>query len=171
MRLFLTCCVLSFSLTCHGPATAAPGGQDAVSADTQTQQKTEVQVYLAKIDHMLALAADGQYGRLKRGSEEKLEAERDRIESVLGSHTTVADLPPGDQLALQDAEDSIAAILQNKDKDRMICTRETQIGTRFSTKSCMTVSQREARAASGAEAVESAQRLTCVESATSQCGR
>ncbi|MEO5962216.1 MAG: hypothetical protein ABIP87_02135 [Thermomonas sp.] len=148
---------------------AAPAGQLAGSADTQTQPETEAQAYVAKIDRTLALAAQGQYGKLKRGSAEKLQVERDRIASVLAIRATVADLSPAEALTIQNAEDGITAILRNKEKDRMVCTREIKTGTRFSTSECMTVSQREARAASAAEATGKVQREICIAGEGNTC--
>ena len=170
MRLFVTCCLLTLSLACHRPATAAPGGQEAVSAGTQAQPETEAQVYLAKIDHTLELAANGQYGTLKRGSAKQLQVERDRIASVLAIRATVADLSPDEALVIQNAEDGITAILRNKEKDRMVCKREIKTGTRFSTTECMTVAQREARANSAAEATGKVQREVCIPGEGNPCG-
>ena len=168
MRIFLAYCLLGLSLTFHGATTATPTDQQAISADAQN--KTEAQAYLAKIDDSLALGANGQYGTLQPGSAKKLRAERDRIAGVLANRTSFADLTGDDRLAIQNAEDAITAILRNKDKERMVCTREAKIGTRFATKECMTVSQREARASSAAEAVGEVQRGSCVPSESNKCG-
>ncbi len=170
MRLLFICCVLILSLTCYGTATAAPVGQDAVSADTQAPPVTEAQAYLAKIDHTLELAADGEYGTLKRGSAKKLQVERDRIAAVLAVRATVAELSPDEALTIQNAEDGITAILRSKEKDRMVCKREVKTGTRFSTTECMTVSQREARSSSAAEATGTVQRNVCVPGEGNGCG-
>ena len=171
MRLFLGCCLLGVSLTCYGAPTAAPADQQAVSADTQTQTETDSQAYLAQIDQSLALAANGQYGTLKRGAGKELQAARDQIASVLASRPTIAELSPDERMALQNADDAITAILQNKDKQRMVCRREAKTGTRFPTTECMTIAQREARANSAAEATGNVQRETCVPGETSTCSR
>ncbi|MGV8921821.1 MAG: hypothetical protein ACOH1L_00515 [Thermomonas sp.] len=141
-----------------------------MSVDTQTPPETEAQAYLAKIDHTLELAANGQYGTLKRGSSEKLQVERDRIASVLAIRATVADLSPDEALTIQNAEDGITAILRSKEKDRMVCKREIKTGTRFSTTECMTVSQREARASSAADATGTVQRNVCIAGEGNTCG-
>ena len=170
MRFFLTCCVLTLSFTCHGVVAATPAGQDPASAETQAQPQTEAQAYLAKIDHTLAMAADGQYGNLKRGSAKKLQVERDLIASILATKPTVADLSPDEALTIQNAEDGITAILRSKEKDRMVCTREAKTGTRFATTECMTVAQREARSNSAAEATGNVQRNVCVPGEGNGCG-
>jgi hypothetical protein len=167
MRLFLACALIALSLTGHQAAAAAPADQQAVAPVGQTQ--TETQAYLAKLDQTLALAGKGQYGKLKRGAADDLQSARERIASALAGRTTFVGLPANDQLKIQNAEDAIAAILRNKDKDRMVCTREAKTGTRFSTTECMTVAQREARASSAAEATGTVQRETCVPGETSTC--
>lgn len=169
MRIFVTCCLLTLSLTCYRPAEAAPPGQQAVSTDAQIQPETDAQAYLAKIDQTLALAANGQYGSLKRGSAEKLQVERERIANVLANRTTVADLPVDDRIAIQNAEDAITAILRNKDKDRMVCTREAKTGTRFATTECITIAEREARAKSAAESTSNVQRDACIPGENNPC--
>ena len=125
---------------------------------------------MAKIDHTLELAANGQYGTLKRGSAKQLQVERDRIASVLAIRATVADLSPDEALVIRNAEDGITAILRNKEKDRMVCKREIKTGTRFSTTECMTVAQREARANSAAEATGEVQREVCIPGEGNPCG-
>lgn len=169
MRTFLTTCLLTFSLTCYAPASAAASDQDAASAVTQTQHETEAQVYLAKIDHTLELAANGEYGTLKRGSAKKLQVERDRIASVLALRATVAELSPDEALTIQNAADGITAILRSKEKDRMVCTREVKTGSRFVTTECMTVAQREVRANSSSEVVGKIQREVCIPGGGNPC--
>ena len=171
MRIFVACCVLGISLTCYGPAKAASDDQNSSSADTQTPPETEAQAYLAKIDRALELAANGQYGTLKRGSMEKLQRERDRIADVLAIRTAVADLSPSEALTIQNAADGITAILRSKEKERMVCTREIKTGTRFSTPECMTVAQREARANSSSEVIGKIQREVCIPDGGNPCTR
>jgi len=170
MRTLLACCLLTIALTSYGPANAGPSDQEVGKAATQTRPETEAQAYLAKIDHTLAMAANGQYGTLKRGSAQKLQVERDRIASVLDIRATVAELSPDEALTIQNAEDGITAILRSKEKDRMVCTREIKTGTRFATSECMTVAQREARAASAAEVTGKVQREVCIPGEGNGCG-
>ena len=170
MRVILASCLLTLALSCNGPVTAAPVGQDAVSAGFQAPPETEAQAYLAKIDHTLAMAANGQYGTLKRGSAKKLQVERDLIASILAVRPTVADLSPDEALKIQNAEDGITSILRSEEKDRMVCTREAKTGTRFATTECMTVAQREARSNSAAEATDNVQRNVCVAGEGNNCG-
>ena len=129
----------------------------------------EAQAYLAKIDHTLDMAGNGQYGNLKRGSADKLKIERDRIAGLLAIRSTVADLSAAEALIVQNTEDGITAILRCKEKDRTVCTREAKTGTRFSTTECMTVSQREALSTSAAESTGNIQREVCIPGTGNPC--
>jgi len=168
--LTLTCGLLMLSFTALGAAAASIGAQvDARSIDAPAQPATDAQTYLAKIDGMLALASTGQYGDLRRGAAKDLQAARDRIATALGSRATLDALPEDDRLAIQNAEDAISAILRNKEKDRMVCKRGIKTGTRFATSECMTVAQREARAASSAESTRMVQREGCIPTIDNPC--
>lgn len=159
--LTLTCGLLMFSFTAQGAAASLGAQGEAGSIDAPAQPATDTQTYLAKIDRLLAMAAVGTYGALRRGAVRDLQAARDRIATALGTRATLGALPEDDRLAIQNAEDAISAILRNNEKDRMVCKRVTKTGTRFETSECMTVAQREARAASAAEATGVVQGIYC----------
>lgn len=170
MRHFLTCAVLALAFTSLGAAASSEDQLDAASTNVAPQAETEVQAYLANIDRMLALAFSGQYGTLKRGSTEKLESARERLEVLLGSRTTIGTLPADDMMALQNIEDNISSILRSKEKDRMVCKRLLKTGSRVSTTECLTVAEREARAASAAESTSMVQREKCIPTSDNPCG-
>ena len=163
MRLFITCGLLLLSLTSHGSLPGAISEQQGpMKSDALVQPETDTQVYLAKVDRLLAMAANGTYGDLRRGASKDLQNARDAMVRILGTRTTLDNLPHEDLLALQNAEDSIGAILRHNEKDRMVCKRANKTGTRFATSECMTVAQREARAQSAGEATGLLQREECI---------
>lgn len=172
MRHLLLCGLVTLvvALAGHGPALASGSGQvDPPGNTVRTESGAEVAAYLANIDRMLGLAFSGQYGTLKPGSTQKLEAARERIQEVLGSRTTLGSLPADERMVLQNEEDAISAILRNREKDRMVCKRLLKTGSRMATTECMTVAQREARAASAAESTSMVQREKCVPSIYNPC--
>lgn len=171
MRRLLLCGLVTLALAGHGPALASSNAQvDSAGNTLSTEPATDVAAYLANIDRMLGLAFSGQYGTLKPGSTQKLEAARERIQEALGSHTTLGSLPADDRMVLQNEEDAISAILRNREKDRMVCKRLLKTGSRMSTTECMTVAQREARAASAAESTSMVQRERCIPTVDNPCG-
>ena len=162
MRVLLASCLLALSLTSHGTARASDGNQVIPTAtNASVQPEMDAETYLAKIDSTLALAYSGQYGNLKRGAGKRLEDARSRIAAILEGQETVADLPLADRVEIRNAEDVITSILRNKERDRMVCRRDTKTGTRFSSAECLTVAQREARAAAAGEGVDKVQRNLC----------
>ncbi len=170
MRHLLLCGLMTLAFAGTAPAMAASDQVDGTSSNTQAAPVKDVQSYLAKIDQMLANASAGTYGDLRRGASKELESARNAIAAALGTRTTFDGLPEDGQLAIQNAEDTISAILRNKEKDRMVCRRQNKTGTRFATSECMTVAQREARAVSAAEATGYVQRENCIPTAENPCG-
>lgn len=171
MRLLLGCGLLMLSLAGHGSIPTSGGAQQGpLSADAPTHGENDTQAYLAKVDRLLAMAANGTYGDLRRGASRDLQNARDTMTRVLANRATLDNLPHEDLLALQNAEDTIGAILRHNEKDRMVCKRVTKTGTRFATSECMTVAQREARSLSAAEATGSVQRENCIPTAENPCG-
>lgn len=171
MRLLLTCGLLMMALTVHGAMPGSGTGQQGpMRSDPLVPAEKDAQVYLAKVDRLLAMAAAGTYGNLRRGASQDLQNAREAIVRALGTRTTLDNMPHEDLLALQNAEDSIGAILRHNEKDRMVCKRVTKTGTRFATSECMTIAQREARAVSAAEATGYVQRENCIPTAENPCG-
>lgn len=162
VRLLVLCGFLALSLTSHPPAAAAEGDQvGAQDGDASAPILTDAQAYLAKIDATLELASKGQYGNLERGSDKRLQAARSRIADLLQSRHSIGDLPLADRMAVQNAEDVISSILRNKEKDRMVCRRDLQTGTRFSSTECLTVAEREARSVAAGASTLKAQQTIC----------
>jgi len=162
MRLLIGLCLLTASLITYQPAKASDGNPvTPAGSQLGAEPVTDAKVFLAKIDETLALAYSGQYGNLKRGSGKKLEDARGRIAARLEGQDTIANLPLADRLEIQNAEDLIASILRNKERDRMVCRRDTTTGTRFATTECMTIANREARAKAAAQSTDKVQRNIC----------
>jgi hypothetical protein len=139
-------------------------------ADAQAEQITNAQAFVDEIDRSLALARKGGYGPLKKGSEKTLKADRDVIADLLKGHATASELKPDDRIAVYNAQEEITSILNNKDKNRMVCRKEAPIGTRIQTNICMTVAEREARAAAAKENTGDVQRERCAPGETA-CGK
>lgn len=140
-------------------------------ADAQAERITDAEAFVAEIDRALKLARKGAYGPLKPGSTEKLKAARDVIADLLKGHATATELKPDDRIAVYNAQEQITAILRNEDKNRMICRKELEVGTRVPSNVCMTVGQREERAKRDSEATAGLMRTLCDPSSTSTCGK
>lgn len=147
IRIFVLSGLLA--LSCAGYESAAASDDSNAQAEKATasaQAITDAKAYLAGIDHTLELAGKGEYGRLKRGSERRLQAARERIADLLNGHASTSELRPDDQFALVNAEETIKSIVQNEDKSRVVCRFQASTGSRIAAKECMTVAEREERA-------------------------
>jgi exonuclease VII small subunit len=158
---------LLIALAASGPALAGnPPASDerpvAERADAQAERiSSDTPKYLAELDASIAMANKGQYGKLSRGSGERLAAARQTIGNLLQGDIDPRSLPPEDRLALFNAHQEIESIIKKNDKSRIVCTREQQIGSRVATTSCMTVGEREEIAQRAARGTDSMQRNVC----------
>jgi hypothetical protein len=157
-------------------ATAAPN----VVEDTNTQARADAQVdkisgdlakYIGEIDRAIAMAKQGGYGKLPRGSEARLAAARKEIGDLLQGVSDPRDLQPDKRIALFNATQVIQTTLNQQDKSRVVCTRESKTGSRVGVTECLTVAEREERARITALQVKDQQRMTCSTGETSACSR
>jgi hypothetical protein len=116
------------------------------SAATLTRPPTDAKEYLADIDHTLLMASKGEYGKLRRGADARMRAERERMANLLNGHASTDELTPAQQVALANSEEVFKSILHNEDKSRIVCTFGANTGSRIATKECMSVADREERA-------------------------
>ena len=167
--LMLSLTLLAFSAGGHVAAAATDPQTLSERADAQAEQITDAQAFVAEIDRAIALARKGGYGTLKKGSDQKLQAARDVIANLLKGHATAMELKPDDRIAVYNAQEVLTAILRNNDKNRMVCRKEQEIGTRVQTHMCMTVAEAEERAKASENMTNNMQRETCVPGETSSC--
>jgi hypothetical protein len=141
-------------------------------ADAQVEKiATNLAKYVAEIDRAIAMAKDGQYGKLQRGSEARLVSARQAIGDLLRDVSDPRQLPPEKRLELFNAHEEIASIIKHQDKGRVVCTRERKTGSRLATNECLTVGEREERARVSSELTRDSQRMSCSPGETSTCSR
>lgn len=137
------------ALSSAGYGSAAASVSSTSQADLpkgQVELIVDAKEYLARINNTLEMASKGEYGQLRRGSDARLRAARDRIAEVLEGHATTAELEGDERVALINAEETIKSVIRNDDKDRIVCAYISSTGSRLAKKECMSVAQREARA-------------------------
>ena len=130
---------------------------------------SDVAKYIAEIDRAIELAKEGGYGKLQRGSEERLANARARIGALLRDVADPRELPADKRIELFNAHETIASIIQHQDKNRVVCTRERKTGSRLGTTECLTVGEREERAKVSAALARDTQRVMCSPGETSTC--
>lgn len=136
--------LLALSSAGYGSAAASQGNR--ALPDNQVLLVTDAKEYMARINNTLELASKGEYGQLKRGSESKMRAARDRIAELLHGHATTTEVQGEDRVALVNAEEVIKSVIRNDDKDRIVCTHVAGTGSRLAKKECMSIAEREERA-------------------------
>ena len=142
----------------------------AERADAQAERiSADTGKYLDELDHTIKLAIDGQYGKLPKGSGDRLTQAREEIGALLKGDVDPRTLPPEQRIALFNAHQTIESIVRKNDKDRVVCTREAQLGTRVTTTQCLTVGEREERARAAQRGTESIQRSVCTPGPGNSC--
>lgn len=161
----MTCRALLLPLLLMLSFTITAGEQEARAlaspAEAEAEALTPAETVLARTDESLGLARDGVYGPIKRGGMERLEAAQDTIHALLDDHDSLQELSPQDRLALHQAQETIRTTLRMDDRSRIICERSVQTGSRLGSTECLTVAQREERAAAAREGVDKVQRNIC----------
>jgi hypothetical protein len=143
-------------------ATAPAATTAAAKADAQAEEiSSDTDKYLAELDDAIKLAKQGQYGKLPRGSSDRLDALRGTIGELLAGGQDPRALAPDQRLALFNAHQEIESIIKKNDKSRMVCTRETEVGSRVAKTSCMSIGEREERAREAARGTHSMQTNVC----------
>jgi hypothetical protein len=142
----------------------------AERADAQAERiADDTGRYLDELDQAIKLANDGQYGRLPRGSGGRLAEARQTIGNLLKDGVDPRSLKPEQRIELFNAHQTIESIIKKNDKDRIVCTRETNTGSRVSTTECLTVGEREERARMAQRGTESFQRAVCTPGPGNAC--
>jgi hypothetical protein len=81
---------------------------------------------------------EGRFGTISADERTAVEADLDRISSLLGQKGTPARLNDPQQVEMANAQERINAILTGNDGDRLICKFEPRTGTKFKEKVCLT---------------------------------
>lgn len=103
-------------------------------------------------------AGTGAYAKLTPAKREELLAQQDRLFELLEGKTTAAELDATQRQEIFAAEDAIkatqATTTASADEEPMICKREKILGSHFSTRTCMTKSQRDEERRASREGLE-----------------
>jgi hypothetical protein len=149
------------ALSLSSTAGAADPPRPAAPTPVETERPVGTAEVRAEADRSLQLARDGVYGPLKRGDLDRIEAARDSIDVLLEGHDSIQELTPEAGHALHQAQEVIRITLRKEDRNRIVCQRGVQTGTRLGSTECLTVAQREQRAAAAKEGVDKVQRNIC----------
>jgi hypothetical protein len=162
--------LLALAFACVTPAIALANIQDSPkdaaakieAADAQVERiASDTSKYLDELDAAIDLAKKGTYGKLAKGAGNKLDESRALIGTLLAGDRDPRSLQDDQRLALFNAHQTIASIINKDDKSRIVCKREQHLGSRLATTECLTVGEREALATHSARETADLQRVTC----------
>ena len=87
-----------------------------------------------------------EYSKFAPDALKRMRDAQDRIFALLSGVRSIDQLDADKQAALATALNEVKTTLAANDGDRLVCRRETKMGTNISEKRCETVASREARA-------------------------
>lgn len=117
----------------------------AARADGPAQTPAEI----LQFQHALRAKLDsptGEYSRFGTDALMRMKRAQDKVFSMLDGVKSMDELSEDKKIEVSNALDELKSILLANEGSRLICRRETKIGTNISTKRCETVADRAARA-------------------------
>ena len=129
------------------------------------------QEYLLRARNTLELAQQGGYGHIKKRDLALMVKAMADLEAILGNHDDSKELTTDEKLKVANAEEVMRSIAQSDDKSRMVCERVQEIGSRVSSKLCLTVGERERRAKAAAETTTDIMRTVCAPGEGNPCSK
>lgn len=156
--------VLSCLLVCclWGGASATVQDDTTIArADARVHQISDAKAYLEELERTLQMARRGDYGRIGRDELKQVEQAGREIEQLLTGLDRPSQLGTDERVRLMNAQELITATLRSDEKNRRICRLAPNTGSRLGKSECLTVAQRERRAAQAAGDMRELQRLNC----------
>lgn len=93
-----------------------------------------------------AMARKGPYAKLSPKQQRELQHQQDRVSELLGNDVQkTTELSEIDQVALFNSLESIEAIVNNAEDERLVCERHKPVGTNRPRTVCKTAAQRAAQ--------------------------
>jgi hypothetical protein len=86
----------------------------------------------------------GRYAYVTERERADVEKELDRMRALLEKSGSVDTMGKDDQVALFNAQESVNATLEKRDRDRLVCERAATTGSRIATTQCRTYGEIEA---------------------------
>jgi hypothetical protein len=88
-----------------------------------------------------AMRGNGRYSLISNSDRNAVEANLDKIASLLEQRGSVANLTDREQVVVNNAQEQANALLTENDGDRLVCRYEKRTGSHFREKVCNTVSE------------------------------
>jgi len=162
MRQFIATTILALALTLGAGATAS-----AASIDGTTTPKLSNMSVAEFLDFHAKVARDlqtKQYEHVNERNRELVAKEQKRIRDTLYGRQSLADLEELDRMAVFNAHESVVAIINDAELDKVTCRRQHKMGSRMPQTVCTTARERKQLQD------ESRTSFTRTRACSSQCG-
>ena len=112
----------------------------------------------------------GKYEYVKQKERFTIDQKFQEMDALFAAHDTVAAMSPQDKIALFNAQETVNSILQQRDRDRVICTKQVPIGSHIPITTCHTYAQEQDANQVTHNNLESWSRPQCGDGAGGTCG-
>lgn len=112
----------------------------SIAGDITLQQPGEI-IAQQKAIRVDVEAEKGRFETMPKVKRKKILADQDKLFGLLDGKTDAAELSEPERTEVKALLASISGAIENKEDERMICTREQKTGSNFTTKVCRSVAQ------------------------------
>lgn len=124
---------------------AALGATSAFAADKPLQATTKDAFATVAADVRHEMEGGGRYAYVKPAERDKVERGLVQMQALFDKAGSVDAMSGDDRIALFNAQESVNAVLELRDRDRLVCERGAQPGTRIVSTTCRTYGEIEAQ--------------------------
>jgi hypothetical protein len=128
--------LIAFALAqwaCVGVAMADEVIQKPVAADTPEKFAATV------TDIHKQMETGGRYEYIKADDKAKVDVDLNTMAALLQKSGSVSAMPDADRLKLFNTQEHVNGLLAHNDENRLVCTRETHVGSNMPVTTCKTV--------------------------------
>ena len=116
------------------------------------------------------MKAGGKYEYVKDNERETIDRKFKEMDGLFATSDTVAGMSEQNKIALFNAQETVNSILQQRDRDRVICKKEAPIGSHILTTNCHTYAQEQDANKLSHKQMDSWSRTTCSDNSGGVCG-
>jgi hypothetical protein len=132
--------LFAFAVTCALFAVLAAEAADKVVVKADTKEAFDTVAAQVRTE----MGADGRYAYVKPDERDKVDASLAEMGRLFDANGSVDKMDKDTKIKLFNAQETVNAILTLRDRDRLICERGAQPGTRIVGTSCHTYGDLEA---------------------------
>ena len=165
MRSAVRRCFTALLLVAAATATAKENYKEqAFNADTK-EKFAQVEEHVR--DEM---KPGGKYEYVKEGERFTIDQKLKEMDALFATSDTVQGMTENDRIALFNAQETVNSILQQRDRDRVICKKEAPIGSHIPVTTCFSYGQQQDASKTSHKLMDSWSRTQCGNNGNGSCG-